>query len=151
MKKLLFGILLCSIINTGGVMANTFEQPFNIGIVNPYSEFFTGTTYLERLSENENTWNSSICNVTFEPKARTNWHLHSGGQILLVTAGEGRYQEENGEIRILKKGDVVKIPPNVKHWHGASPESMFSHISIETNLPDNEVTWLEPVNEEDYR
>lgn len=127
------------------------EQPFDKGALNPYNEFFTGTTYLNMLSTNDNTWNSSIGNVTFEPKARTNWHKHSGGQILLVTAGEGRYQEKGKPVRILKKGDVVKIFPNIEHWHGAGPDGMFSHISIETNLPHNETSWLEPVTNEEYK
>ena len=100
--------------------------------------------------KNDTTWNSSIANVTFEPGARTNWHKHSGGQILLVTAGEGRYQEKGQPVRILHKGDVVRIPLNVEHWHGAAPDSWFAHISIETNLPDNETTWLEPVTDEEY-
>ena len=126
------------------------EQPFKKGEINPYGNFFTGTTYLERLVANDNVWNSSIANVTFEPKARTNWHRHSGGQILLVTAGEGRYRERGKEIQILKKGDVVKIRPGVEHWHGAAPDSMFAHISIEPNLPDNQTTWLKPVKDEEY-
>ena len=151
MKKILL-TLLFTILFTGGaiVMSKEYEQPFQKGKIHPYNKYFTGTTYLYRLSENDNIWNSSIANVTFEPKARTNWHKHSGGQILLVTAGEGRYQEKGKPARILKKGDVVRIPLNVEHWHGAAPDSWFSHISIETNLPDNATTWLEPVTDKEY-
>lgn len=153
MKKLLLTLFSLSILITGGlsVMAEDFEQPFKKGILNPYNKYFTGTTYLERLSENDNIWHSSIANVTFEIGARTNWHKHSGGQILLVTAGEGRYQEQGKEIQVLKPGDVVRIAPDVIHWHGAAPDSMFSHISIETNLPDNSTTWLEPVTDKEYK
>ncbi len=152
MKKLLM-LLVLTIFITGGnlAMSEELEQPFKKGDINPYNKFFTGTTYLTRLSENDSIWNSSIANVTFEPKARTNWHKHSGGQILLVTAGEGRYQEKGKQIQILKKGDVVRIPLNVEHWHGAAPDSWFSHISIETNLPNNETTWLEPVSDKEYK
>lgn len=152
MKKLLM-LLVLTIFITGGnlAMSQELEQPFKKGDINPYNKFFTGTTYLTRLSENDSIWNSSIANVTFEPKARTNWHKHSGGQILLVTAGEGRYQEKGKQIQILKKGDVVRIPLNVEHWHGAAPDSWFSHISIETNLPNNETTWLEPVSDKEYK
>ena len=132
-------------------MARELQQPFAKGEINPYSEFFTGITHLSRLVANDNIWNSSIANVTFDAGARTNWHKHSGGQILLVTAGEGRYQEKGKEIQIIKKGDVVKIPPEVVHWHGAAPDSEFAHISIEPNLPDNLTTWLEPVTDEEYR
>lgn len=124
---------------------------FEEGEKNPYGKFFTGQTYLKMLVEKDDIFNSSIGNVTFEPGARTNWHKHSGGQILLVIDGEGRYQEKGKEIQILKKGDVVKIAPDVEHWHGASPDSWFTHISIETNIPNNTATWLEPVSDEEYK
>lgn len=132
-------------------ITSDFKQPFKFGEVNPYSKYFTGTTYLNMLCTKDDVWNSSIGNVTFEKGARTNWHKHTGGQILLVTAGEGRYQERGKELRILKPGDVVKIPPNVEHWHGAAPDSTFAHISIETNLPNNTSIWLEPVKDRDYK
>ena len=132
-------------------MAEELNQPFALGEINPYSKYFTGTTHLNRLVAKDDIWNSSIGNVTFDKGARTNWHKHSGGQILLVTAGEGRYQEKGKEIQILKKGDVVKIPPNAEHWHGAAPNSEFAHISIEPNLPNNETTWLDAVTDEEYR
>ena len=127
------------------------DTVFGQGEPNPYGQFFTGQTYLTRLSVNDEVWNSSIANVTFEPGARTNWHKHSGGQILLVEGGEGRYQERGGEIRILYKGDVVRIPPEVEHWHGAAPNSWFAHISIETHLPHNQTTWLNPVSDAEYK
>ncbi len=150
MKKFL--LILMSLIITGGnlVMAEELNQPFAIGEINPYSKYFTGTTHLNMLVTRDETFNSSIGNVTFDAGARTNWHKHSGGQILLVTAGEGRYQEKGKDIQILKKGDVVKIPPNVEHWHGAAPDSNFAHISIEPNIPNNETTWLEPVTDKEY-
>lgn len=150
MKKLL--LILFAIIITGGItMAKELEQPFAKGEINPYNKFFTGITHLNMLVTRDNVFNSSIGNVTFDKGARTNWHKHSGGQILLVTAGEGRYQEKGKEIQILKAGDVVKIPPNVEHWHGAAPDSEFAHISIEPNIPDNETIWLEPVTDEQYK
>ena len=153
MKKILYGLLLLSILTIGGisVMAEELNQPFVKGEINPYSKFFTGTTHLNMLVTRDDVFNSSIGNVTFDKGARTNWHKHSGGQILLVTAGEGRYQEKGKEIRILKKGDVVKIPPNVEHWHGAAPDSEFAHISIEPNIPNNQTTWLDPVTDKEYK
>ena len=150
MTKRLLILFLITILG-GTVMAKDFEQPFSKGEINPYNKFFTGTTYLNRFVAKDDIWNSSIANVTFEKGARTNWHKHSGGQILIVTAGEGRYQERGKQIQILKSGDVVKIPPEVDHWHGAAPHSMFAHISVETNLPDNETTWLKPVSDEEYK
>ena len=149
MKRIL-SILLITFIGGNLAMAEVLEQPFAQGEKNPYGAYFTGQTYLERLCEYDEVYNSSIGNVTFEPKARTNWHKHSGGQILLVTAGEGRYQERGKEIQILKKGDVIKIAPDVEHWHGAGPNGMFAHISIEPNLPNNKPVWLEPVSDEEY-
>lgn len=92
-----------------------------------------------------------MANVTFEPAARTNWHTHSGGQILLVMDGIGYYQEKGQPARRLTKGDVVRIPPDVNHWHGAAPNSWFVHVSLETNGETNKVTWLEPVTDEEYR
>lgn len=153
MKKTLLGIFLTIIFTIGGchTMAKELDQPFEKGDINPYNKFFTGTTHLNMLVKKDDIFNSSIGNVTFEKGARTNWHKHSGGQILLVTAGEGRYQEKGKDIQILKKGDVVKIPPNVEHWHGASPNSEFAHISIEPNIPNNETTWLEAVSNEQYK
>ena len=150
-KKTLLFLLAMVIIGGNFVMSKELNQPFEKGEINPYSKFFTGTTYLKRLVEKDDIWNSSIANVTFEKGARTNWHKHSGGQILLVLAGEGRYQEKGKPVQILKKGDVVKIPPNVEHWRGASSESEFCHISIEPNIPNNETTWLEPVTDEQYK
>lgn len=150
MKKLL---LILTLIITGGTiaMATDLNQPFAKGEINPYSKYFTGTTHLNMLVTKDDVFNSSIGNVTFDKGARTNWHKHSGGQILLVTAGEGRYQEKGKEIQILKAGDVVKIPPNVEHWHGAAPDSEFAHISIEPNLPNKSTTWLEAVTDEQYK
>lgn len=152
MKKFLY-LMIFSIFLTGGnlAMAGNLEQPFAQGEINPYGKFFTGTTYLNMLVTKDDVWNSSIGNVTFEPNARTNWHSHSGGQILLVTAGKGLYKEEGKPIRILQKGDVVQIPPDVKHWHGSYPNEWFSHISVESNIPNNTTTWLEPVTDEQYK
>lgn len=153
MKNSFLLIVALIVLTIGGdiVMSKELKQPFAMGEINPYSKYFTGTTHLNMLVERDDVWNSSIGNVTFDRGARTNWHKHSGGQILLVTAGEGRYQERGKDIQTLKKGDVVKIPPNVEHWHGASCDSEFAHISIEPNIPHNETTWLEPVTEEQYK
>ncbi len=86
----------------------------------------------------------------FEPGARNNWHKHSGGQILLVTGGRGYYQESGKPASELHPGDVVKIAPNLKHWHGAAPDSWFVHVSIETNAQAGPPEWLEPVTGEEY-
>jgi quercetin dioxygenase-like cupin family protein len=111
---------------------------------------FTGDVWLKMLVDRDNDFNCPIANVTFAPGCRNSWHKHFGGQILLVTSGEGYYQEEGKEIRLLKTGDVVLISPNVKHWHGATPYSYFSHLSIETNIEKGGAVWLEPVSDSDY-
>lgn len=153
MNKIFIIPIIIVVLIIGGIyiMAETNNQPFKKGEINPYGEFFTGETHLNMLVKKDDVFNSSIGNVTFEKGARTNWHKHSGGQILLVTMGVGRYQERNKEIQELKKGDVVKIPPNVEHWHGAAPNSEFAHISIETNIPNNVTTWLDKVSDNEYK
>lgn len=127
-----------------------FQTVFPLGPVNPYGKFFTGTTYLTMLSDNDSVFNAPIGSVTFQPGARTHWHVHSGGQILLITAGSGIYQQEGNAAQHFKAGDVIRIPPNVKHWHGALAHEPMEHISIETNAPVNKVTWLDPVTDEQY-
>ncbi|WP_156940126.1 (R)-mandelonitrile lyase [Caldanaerobius polysaccharolyticus] len=114
------------------------------------NENFIGQVWLEMLVSNDDTFNCSIGNVTFEPGARNNWHKHPGGQILLVTGGKGYYQEEGKPVQVLHEGDVVKIRPYVKHWHGATPDSWFTHIAISTNVQKGNVEWMEPVTDEEY-
>jgi 4-carboxymuconolactone decarboxylase len=111
---------------------------------------FTGTAWLQMLVNSDRTFNTSVGNVTFEPGARTNWHYHPGGQLLLVTSGKGRYQERGMAVRELRKGDVVKCAPDIVHWHGASPDSELSHIAIGTNTGKGAVVWLQPVSDEEY-
>jgi quercetin dioxygenase-like cupin family protein len=114
------------------------------------NDHFIGAAYLEMLVPHDNIFNCPIGNVTFEPGARNNWHKHPGGQILLVTGGKGYYQEEGKPVEVLHKGDVVKIIPDVKHWHGAAPDSRFTHIAISTNVQNGATEWLEAVTDEEY-
>ena len=153
MKKylILFFMLVSTSVGALEMKTSPIDTIFAQGEANPYGKFFTGQTYLNMLSSNDSTFNAPIGNVTFEPGARTNWHKHSGGQILLVTGGEGRYQERGKDVQILHKGDVVRIAPNVEHWHGAAPDSWFVHISVETNPQKGASTWLEPVTDQQYK
>ncbi|WP_252312683.1 cupin domain-containing protein [Sinobaca sp. H24] len=114
------------------------------------NEYFNGAVWLHMLVDNDNTWNSPMGNVTFEPRARNNWHIHPGGQILLVTEGKGFYKEEGKPVRMLEEGDVVKIAPKVKHWHGATSDSWFTHIAISTNVQQGDTEWLSPVTDKEY-
>lgn len=116
----------------------------------PFSKNFIGQAYLQMLVPGDAEFNCPIGNVTFEPGCRNNWHRHPGGQILLVTGGRGWYQEEGEQARELKTGDVVKVPANRKHWHGAAKDSWFIHLSIETNSQAGPAEWLEPVADDEY-
>jgi len=114
------------------------------------SNNFSGTVWLNMMGAKDTTMHVSYGNVTFEPKARTNWHSHPGGQILFITEGAGYYQAEGQPARLLSKGDVVEIPPNVVHWHGAGPDSEFAHIAISLNTDKGGAVWLQPVTNEEY-
>ena len=136
-----------------------FENPeghgglFGLGAPNDaYAQYFTGQSYLNPLTDSEKT--QFIANVTFEPGCRNNWHIHhaaeGGGQILLVTDGEGWYQEWGEEARKIVAGDVVYIPANVKHWHGAAADSWMSHVAFEAPGTDCANEWCEPVTDVEY-
>ena len=114
------------------------------------NEHFTGTAWLQVLVPDNNTFHCPVFNVTFEPGARNNWHKHPGGQILLVTGGRGYYQEEGRKAQVIREGDVVKIRPDVKHWHGAAPDSWLAHIAISTNAQRGDAEWMDPVSDEEY-
>jgi len=111
-----------------------------------FAQFFVGQSYLNMLSVQGVT----IGNVTFEPGCRNHWHIHhKGGQILLVTGGRGYYQAWGHPAQELHAGDVVNIPPEVKHWHGAAKDSWFSHLAVEVPAEGSSNEWLEPVADED--
>ncbi len=118
-----------------------------------YAKYFIGNSYLKPLN-NSKECNVFLANVTFEPGCRNNWHIHhstiGGGQILICVEGEGWYQEEGKPAQSLKVGDIVTIPPNVKHWHGAKKNSWFSHIAVEVPGENTENEWCEPVSDEEY-
>ncbi len=112
-----------------------------------YAKYFIGKSYLNPLT-NEGV---HIANVTFEPKCRNNWHIHhKGGQILLATAGRGWYQEWGKPAQELKAGDVINIPAEVKHWHGAAKDSWFTHIALAVPAEGASNEWLELVSDAEY-
>jgi quercetin dioxygenase-like cupin family protein len=113
-------------------------------------DYFIGTVWVKNLVVADDTFNTQIGNVIFEPGARNNWHTHPGGQILIITDGTGYYQEKGKPIQLLRKGDVVKILPGIEHWHGASPDSEFTHIAVNTNTQKGIVEWLQKVTDEEY-
>lgn len=111
---------------------------------------FTGTAYLHMMVAADSLNPITIGNVSFDAGARSKWHLHPGGQILLVTDGVGYYQEKGQPKKVLRKGDVIKCPPNVAHWHGASADTAFVQLAITSNQNGGAV-WLDAVSDEDYR
>lgn len=132
-----------------------FEEGNVFGIGNPneaFAQYFSGKSFLNPLTNPQDT--VFLANVTFEPGCRNNWHIHhaknGGGQILICTAGEGWYQEENKSPVSLTAGTVITIPSEVKHWHGAKKHSWFSHIAVEVPGEATSNEWCEPVSDEVY-
>lgn len=129
-----------------------FSTVFPTGAKNEaYAKYFVGQSYLNMLSLDQVV----IGNVTFEPGCRNNWHIHEadkgGGQVLICVAGRGYYQEWGKEPQELYPGDVINIMPGVKHWHGAAPDSWFSHLAVEVPGENCRSQWCEPVSEEEYQ
>ena len=119
-------------------------------IVDGSPKFFTGSAKVEQLFPVNAPSRVSGGIVTFAPGARSAWHTHPLGQVLIITAGTGRVQMDGGPIQVVHAGDVVIIPAHVKHWHGAAPDSSMSHIAIQDNLDGDAVDWLEPVTDQQY-
>jgi len=127
------------------------QMIFPVGQPNTaYAKYFIGQSYLAPLSSEQ----VPVSNVTFEPRCRNNWHVHhatkGGGQMLICVAGRGWYQEWGQPARLLNPGDVVNIPANVKHWHGAAKDCWFSHVAVEVPGTNTSSEWLEPVSDEEY-
>lgn len=114
-----------------------------------FAQYFSGRSWLAPLTTNEDL-NVPIFNVTFEPGCRNNWHTHTGGQILIAIGGTGYCQERGKAAVRMEQGDVVEIAPDIEHWHGAAPDSWFSHLAITCNPQTNQNNWLEPVADEGY-
>ena len=114
------------------------------------AENFTGNAYNFGLVDADSVLTTAVGNVYFEPGARSNWHSHPAGQILIITDGAGYHQIDGQPIEIIKKGDVVKCPPNVNHWHGASKEVGLQQIYIVPNTEKGIVDWKQPVTDKEY-
>jgi quercetin dioxygenase-like cupin family protein len=114
------------------------------------ADHFTGNAWNTPLLADDSTYNTLVGNVYFEPGARSNWHTHPSGQILIITDGVGFHQVKGQPKQTLKKGDVVKCPPNVEHWHGASPDTGMQQMYILPKTENGIVTWLQKVTDEQY-
>jgi 4-carboxymuconolactone decarboxylase len=111
---------------------------------------FTGPVFVQMIVAKDSIFNTQMASVTFEPGSRTNWHYHPSGQILIITDGTAYYQEKGKPKQILSKGQVIKCPPNVQHWHGAAPHGSMTHTAMSPNLEMGSVVWLEKVTDEEY-
>jgi quercetin dioxygenase-like cupin family protein len=115
------------------------------------ADYFTGTVRIDPLFPVASPARAAGNAVTFEPGARTAWHTHPLGQVLIVTAGCGRTQREGGPVEEIRPGDVVVFAPSEKHWHGAAPTTAMTHIAIQESLDGKAVEWLEKVSDEQYQ
>ena len=128
----------------------TVKDVFPKGNKLPDTPNFTGDAWLEMFVTKADSMDCTVGNVTFAPGVRNSWHSHPGGQILICTSGEGRYQEKGKPVQVLRPSDVVKIAPNVVHWHGAAPDSRFTHIAVGPQQSKGGAVWLEPVTDKEY-
>lgn len=126
-----------------------FRQPYPLGEKLPANPNFTGEVWLAPISQNDSL-RLPAANVTFAPCCINSWHYHTGGQILVATAGVGYYQEKGKPARRLFPGDIVEVAPGTIHWHGAAPDSWFAHVALKPNVTNNQTVWLKPVRKEDY-
>lgn len=147
-SKLLRGA--CAILIAGFFYADPASaQSTNDGAGKKPSNF-TGTPTVKMYTEPKNPLNCSMGSVSFPAGARTNWHKHPGGQILMVSEGTGFYQERGAQKRIIRKGDVISCSPNIEHWHGAAADSAMTHLAVGPNTDKGAVIWLEKVTDSVY-
>jgi quercetin dioxygenase-like cupin family protein len=156
MKSLMIPALASLALLTVGCMENGSENKasalqaiFPKGEKGP-AENFTGNAWNTPLVANDSTYNTVVGNVYFEPGARSNWHTHPSGQILIITDGVCYHQIKGQPRQTIKKGDVIKCPPNVLHWHGASPDTGMQQLYILPKTERGIVTWLQKVTDEEY-
>jgi len=157
-QSLILIILCCAILFFGAGCQDQKAGDSHTGETNAIfpkgdkgsSEFFTGNAFNQGLVPADSTYTTLVGNVYFEPGARSNWHKHPGGQILIITDGVGFHQIKGQPKQVLHKGDVVRCPPNVEHWHGASPDSGMQQLYIVPNTEKGIVEWMLPVSDEEY-
>ena len=160
MKRILFAALAAAALFSGGILQSLNAQnmeipkkvsPFPVGDKLPeqFSKYFIGQAWLAPLTADKRL-NVPVSNVTFSPGCRNNWHSHTGGQLLIAVGGRGYYQEKGRPARVLLPGDIVEIAPDAVHWHGAAPDSWFSHLAVECNPATNVNRCLDPDDDAQY-
>lgn len=147
-KLLIVAFAVCLLFTFQG-QAQTGAAPFPKGELSS-AKNHTGKIWLNELNVGDSTFDPSIAVATYAAGAKLDWHIHPGGQVLLITEGAGYYQERGKPVRIVHKGDVIKCAPGVEHWHGALPNSSFAYIAV-TPTHKGKTIWLEPVSDKDYR
>jgi 4-carboxymuconolactone decarboxylase len=149
MKKACFVIM---IVITTGLFIQTKAQDstlFPKGEIGKNTDNYTGTIWLSELNQPDSNFNFSIAQATYAPGSKLNWHIHPGGQYLLITQGTGYYQEKGKPAQIVHKGDIIKCLPGVPHWHGAPPGSSFAYVAV-TPTTKGRTIWLQTVTDEEY-
>jgi len=156
MKRQLFILAVACVIGAGcNEKKNVMDDSKEVQAIFPKgdkgpAENFTGNAYNYSLVNNDSVYNTVVGNVYFEPGARSNWHTHPSGQILIITDGVGYHQIKGEPMQTIRKGDVVKCPPNVEHWHGASADTGLQQLYIVPNTEKGVVNWLQAVTDEEY-
>jgi quercetin dioxygenase-like cupin family protein len=142
-------IMGCKVQSSTKVNNKDVQAIFPKGVLGP-AENFTGKAWNYGLVASDSLYNTLVGNVYFEPGARSNWHIHPAGQVLIITDGVGYHQIKGQPRQTIRKGDVVKCPPNVLHWHGASPDTGLQQLYIIPNTEKGIVKWMEPVTDKEY-
>jgi quercetin dioxygenase-like cupin family protein len=144
-------VLVISVVNRLSSLAQTTQAvPIPKGATRGPAATFTGTVWVTSLVADDSVYTTIAGSVTFEPKARSHWHSHPAGQILMVTNGVGYHQLKGQPRQVIRKGEVIKCPPGVAHWHGASPGSSMTHLYIIPNTEKGIVNWLQAVTDAEY-
>jgi quercetin dioxygenase-like cupin family protein len=147
MKLLATTIMSLSLLAQSITISRSGSQPSTQG----NAQYFTGSVRVDPLFSAAEPSRVSGARVSFEPGARTAWHTHPLGQTLIVTAGTGWVQQLGGSVQEMREGDVVRIPPGQKHWHGATATTRMSHIALQEEQNGKVVDWMEKVSDGDYR
>lgn len=148
MKKVLYLLIIFSVAFTTSAFAQ--ENPvFPKGEIGTNTDNYTGTIWLNELSKPDSIFKFGVAQAVYAPGSKLDWHIHPGGQILLITEGTGYYQEKGKPVQMVHKGDVIKCAPGVEHWHGATPNSTFAYVAISPSEKGKTI-WLQRVTDTEY-
>lgn len=147
-KKLLFAILLLVAFSIHSMAQN--DLIFPKGEIGKNTNNYTGTIWLNELNQPDSNFTFSLTQAVYAPGSKLDWHIHSGGQYLLITEGAGYYQEKGSAVKIVHKGDIINCAPGVEHWHGAIPNSSFAYVAV-TPTTKGKTIWGKRVTDEEYK